>query len=235
MPSTASGARQAVPGWAKWLIGLAIVAMLVAGLSLYYTFNPSQQEPQAGPSTPAATDTTPSPRPSGSADSGIGVVTGCFVGPQDSTQALLAAQEKAPHTTAGAVELAGQFVKWSSQFPLPTVGGAQKVDAQIVSDKADETVARLVDETEASQEAEAETYSTSFEQGYYFVLERSPDEVVVSIFGAAVREGVETPVASIYGTLTMVWEDGAWHLAAEESVQSPQQVVDSGTPFAGGC
>jgi hypothetical protein len=206
-PATDNGdSPRGVPLWAKGLIGLAVVAIVAAGISVYYTFNPTQADPQVQPSTPAPSPSRPAPSQPAEAGSGVGVVTGCFVGPQDNTQALLAAQEKAPHTTSGAVELAGQFMKWARQYPLPTLEGAKTVDERVVSDAANDSVPRFAEKAKNDRPQNAKPYATSFEQGYYLVLEQSADRVVVSIYGGALPEGTDTPMASVYGTLTMAWD-----------------------------
>ena len=234
----------AVPGWAKLLIGLVAVLIVVAGVAVYYSLDDdqapqSQQTPSpasnvsSAPTSPSAETTTSSPPPATAAPAGV--ASGCIVGPDNSTEALLLAQQEAPHTTEGATDLAGQILKWINQFPRPSSVQVEQALESLGASSADESVTTL-----AAQLSELRTdvpsFSTSLDEGGYAVLEEQSDLVRVSVYGAAERYENDPEAGAAAATYTLIWEDDMWRiLSSSAGAQSYEQMAATGTPFTGGC
>lgn len=233
-------------GRSRWpyVIGAVILVAAIGG-GIAYSVTRPDPEPIAGPtsSTPTPTPTAPSGS-SGSGDDEDDVApTGCLGGLDRTPTMVLAAQADATHTTYGAVEVATAFYRWSWQYPHPAAADADAVSAGIMSSTANDSFrdlassyVALADTDMTSGQIPANTpFHLSTTNGLWMVSEGSTaDKVEVNLAEGYVVNGELSPTKGAVISLTMLWEDGAWHL---ESGGTPDQtqLANGGTRYTGGC
>ena len=230
-------------GRSRWphVIGAAILIAAIGGGIAYSVTRPTT-EPNAAPTSNTPTPTTPAT--SGNSSLGDDVApTGCLGG-QDRTAAMvLAAQAEARHTTYGAVEVATAFYRWGWQYPHPVAAEADAVSAGIMASTANDSFkdlasayAAFADTDMTSGQVPANTpFHLSTTNGLWMVSEGSTaDKVEVNLAEGYVVNGELSPTKAAVISLTMIWEEGAWHL---ESGGTPNQakLTNGGTRYTGGC
>jgi hypothetical protein len=156
---------------------------------------------------------------------------------------VLGAQAAAKHTTYGAVEVATAFYRWLWQYPYPTAAEADAVSVGIMASTANDSFqdlaaayATFADADMTSGQVPDNTpFHLSTTNGLWMISEGSTaDKVEVNLGESYVIDGELSPTKAAVISLTMLWEDGAWHL---ESGGSPDQakLTNGGTRYTGGC
>ncbi|WP_236628850.1 hypothetical protein [Cryobacterium roopkundense] len=233
-------------GRSRWphVIGAAILVIAISGGIAYTVTRPDSK------SNAAPTSSTPTPTAaasggsSGSGDDEDDVApTGCLGGPDRTAAMVLAAKAEAKHTTFGAVEVATAFYRWGWQYPHPVSADADAVSAGIMASTANASFRDLSSAYEGFAEADMTSgqvpastpFHLSTTNGLWMVSEGSTaDKVEVNLAVGYVINGELSPTKAAVISLTMVWEEGAWHL---ESGGTPDQakLSNGGTRYTGGC
>lgn len=236
---TASGRSR----WPLVIIGAVVVVALGGGIA--YSVIGRDAEPVAVPSS-AAPSPTSSPSAtggsSGAGDEEDGVApTGCLGGQDRNVNMVLTAQAEAKQTAFGAVEVATSFYRWLWQYPNPSPTDADAVSAGVIASTANESFKDLagsyqgVSDMTAGEVPAATPFHLSSTNGLWLVSEASTsDRVEVNLAEGYVIDGELSPSKSAVIALTMVWEDGGWHV---ESGGTPDQakLANGGTRYTGGC
>lgn len=230
-------------GRSRWphVIGAAILVVVIGGGIAYSVTRPTS-EPNAAPTSSTPTPTAPTT--SGNADLGDDVApTGCLGGLDRNADMVLTAQAAARHTTYGAVEVATAFYRWLWQYPHPVAAEADAVSAGIMASTANDSFQDLASAYEAFADADMTSgqvpantpFHLSTTNGLWMISEgSSADKVEVNLAEGYVVNGALSPTKAAVISLTMIWQDGAWHL---ESGGTPDQtrLTNGGTRYTGGC
>lgn len=218
--SSTADARRGFPRWAWFVIGIAVVIALVAGVSAWYQAAPRATGPTT--SAPATSDAAALPN-------------GCLAGASNEADGLLKAQKEAPRSEAGAVGLAAAVLRWIAQYPRPTAGDGATVSTAILAKGATGTVANLAANLAAAKPLPGITSgSLNFADGRYVVEEATADMVRVTVGGAEVRNGKPTD-QKIASTITLVWEDDVWKVRSDGNERPLDDLFATGSAFSGGC
>jgi hypothetical protein len=213
-----------------WVIGGAFLMIVIVVVVVALRANRAEvPAPTATtPSTTATTEPTFDAAP-----------TGCLGGPIRDAAMILTAQEEAPHTSAGAVEVAASFIRWLNQYPYPT-----SADAELVAESAIASSAPTKDlvgffETQPNLSGglvpDYTPYFLSTVPGVYHVESSSNDTVEVTVGTALVLEGELSPTLKGSITVTVDWEDGGWKFVSSEGTRTTQDLFAIGQPFTDGC
>lgn len=236
-------------GRSRWpyVIGAIIVLLGLIGGIAYVTTRPGGEPDAATPSS--APVATPSPSPSGSGgSSGAGdgqegeAPTGCLGGPDRDAAMVVAAQQEAPHTGFGAVEVATAFYRFLWQYPYPSQADIDEVGATIFSEGTPESFADISGGYASAGDNPTQDYvpaGTEFQlsttNGLWVVSEGSAgDRVEVSLGAGYVIDGALSPTRSAVNGFVMVWENDAWHVDVGLTVDQ-DRLAAGGTRFTRGC
>jgi len=216
--------------------------VVVIGGGIAYSVTRPAADPIAAP-----TSSTPTPTaPATSGNEGLGddvAPTGCLGGFDRNADMVLTAQAEAKHTTFGAVEVATAFYRWGWQYPYPVPAEADAVSADIMASTANDSFQDLASAYETFADADMTSgqvpantpFHLSTTNGLWMISEgSSADKVEVNLAEGYVVNGALSPTKAAVISLTMIWEDDAWHL---ESGGTPDQakLTNGGTRYTGGC
>lgn len=212
-------------------VALSIVVVIVVAVAAWYTFRPASTTPTTAPTSATS--------PAASAP-GTGLANGCLAGPGKTVKALIHAQIMAPHTTLGAIELAGAFDRWATQFPWPSSADAKLASSAFAAKSASPVISDLPAyfssrPTQTNPSNAGETAGVSYATGRYFIDSASPTKTVVVLGSKVVENGAVSASKARSVTLSMVWESGVWKVSDMSYTMDPQELFDQGTPFVGGC
>jgi hypothetical protein len=213
-----------------WVIGgaLLVIAVVVVAIAL---LSGRAEAPVPTATTPGSTNTT---EPSSDV-----APTGCLGGPNRDAAMILAAQEEAAHTSAGAVEVAASFVRWIQRFPYPSRTEATQVGERILGDASftDDLASYLEAEPDLSGGivSPGQTYFMSTVPGVWHVESNTVDEVAVTIGSGFVVEGSLSPTLRSSITITLEWQDGAWKVIEADGTRTTQDLYAIGQPLVEGC
>jgi hypothetical protein len=155
---------------------------------------------------------------------------------------VLAAQQEAPHTTFGAVEVATAMHRWLWQYPSPTTEEATAVSESLIASEAPDGYRDLAgyfegvgDDPSTGVVAAGTPFYVSSTNGVWRVTEDStPDRIKVTMGTSYVIDGALSPTETTVNGFAMVWEDDAWHVAAGVVVDQ-EKLGAGGTRYTGGC
>lgn len=207
-----------LPRWAVILLAVALVAVLIAGISAIYTS--TRKDEVVAP--------TPPPMAAGGAD-------GCIAGNINDAPSLLDGARQQPRTPQGAAATAAGFLRFALQYPWPS---EQQLTA-VISDMyvlapGEDAQAMAKDALSTSAPENAQTAGFSVADGRYVIEPASTqDEVQVSIASQVIVDGRERGVSAT--TFTMAWGDGIWKFVDSEEITDEQRILDNGVAFVGGC
>lgn len=208
-----------LPRWAMILLAVAIVAVLIAGISAIYT---STRKDEVAAPTPAP------PVAAGGAD-------GCIAGNINDAPSLLDGAHQQPHTSQGAAATAAGFLRFTAQYPWPS----EQQLTTVISDMYDLAPEEDANEIAKSYRSNAapdnvQTAGFSVADGRYVIEPASTqDEVQVSIASQVIIDSKERGVSAT--TFTMAWSEGIWKFADSEDIDDEQRILDNGVAFVGGC
>ncbi|WP_380162763.1 hypothetical protein [Kineococcus sp. R86509] len=213
---------------------VAVIVALVAVTATVLIMAPRGREAvEASPevsssSAPATTDpSAASPSPS------VSQVTadGCLGGAVELNRAIVSAQEQAPLTAEGAAAFTATLLRWTSASPAP----AYKADTATQVLAQDATT--LVQDWVASQAPANVTTAADLSSGRFYIESYSPTRAVVSYIAAATgtQDGVELVPATISGAVTLVAQNGTWHLQNLTSERDVSDLQAVSSPYTGGC
>jgi hypothetical protein len=230
-------------GRSRWphVIAAAVVVIGVAGGIVYSSAQPGGNPAAVATSQPSASaPSTPGSSGAGDTDNGV-APTGCLGGQDRNANMVLAAQKAAPHTSFGAVETAASFYRWLWQSPQPTKADADAVAARIMAKAANESFKDLAASYASTPDMTGgrvpagTPFHLSTTNGVWTVTEGSnSNQVEVNLGAGYVINGELSPTRAALITLTLVWEDDAWHLLSGDTPDQAK-LAAGGTRFTGGC
>ena len=226
-----------------WLITAVIVLLaIIAGIVAFTVGRNSA--PTADPTTSVPTTTnapTTDPTPSGEDESDDAVPTGCLGGPGRDAAMVLSAQDAAPHTMFGAVEVATAFLRAVLQYPYPSDAEAELINASLVASGAHDSMdisaavyERAGDITNGNVPPGTPFYVSTIGGLWLVSPDSTSDRMTVSVNATYVIDGALSPTATVAGTYTVVWEDDAWRIAGAGR-PDVAAIAAGGTQFTGGC
>ena len=218
--------------WLRFFIGLVTIAAIIAVATVYF----------GGRTNPAAPNAVATPTSSPASEIPVAVdaaPTGCLGGPDRTAAMVLAAQQTAPHTTNGAIEVAAAYVRWLNQYPYPSTADADAVSLAGLAQGAPTKDIRGFFATNPNLSGGLVPDSTSFYlstvPGVWHLEKASEEEVVATIGAGLVIEGALSPTLKGSITVTLNWEDGQWKFDSSVGTRTTQDLYSIGTPFTGGC
>jgi len=214
--------------WPFVLIGLVIIGAIIAALTVYGPWRSSE---------PTATPTgTPVPTTTGVDDIDP---TGCLGGSERDAAMVIAAQDEAPHTSGGAIEVATAFVRWLNQYPYPRASDIDQIEKTALAADAPtkDVAAFFASEPNLSGGLvpDRTEYYLSTVPGVYNLESVADDSVTASIGTALVIEGAMSPTLKGSITVTMQWQDDKWKFVSSEGTRTTEDLYSIGLPFTGGC
>lgn len=212
--------------------GVIIIAIVVA----YVVGRSASPEAAAPPQATANGDSDANGSSTG--DSAPG---GCLGGEAQGNKMLLDAQEDAPHTSFGAVDMAAAFMRWAYRRPYPTDRDIRVIGAEIVSPDASpgfrdigSSYQNATDITRGVVPGET-PFSLSLANGAWLVRQESTvDRVTVDLTANYVIDGVLSPTKTAAISATFVWQQGSWRLLSEQP-PDVDALSAGGTQFVAGC
>ena len=217
---------EARPPRRKWpwiLTGVAVVALLIAaGVWFGTRAIDAPANPTAAPSPSAPADVEP---------------TGCLGGNTRDAAMVLAAQEAAPHTSNGAVEVAAAFERWVTRYPVASQSEAEQLEAALMAPDAPDLAGSLASEPNLSAGLvpTGTPFYVSTVPGVWNLESYSNDEAVVSIGTGVVIDGALHPAFRISSMYTLNWGETGWTIAAANQPRPTEQLFPIGTGFTEGC
>lgn len=218
--------------WPIVLVVLVAVAGLVTGVSMWFQKFPPSSTTSTAPTEPVASF-SPTVPAAGLADPPNGCIAG--TGSVGATP-FLAAAAKAPHTTTGAVEVAGAYQRWGARSPWPTVAESEQVVKELAAPDADASITGLPKRM-ATLNAEGSIGDArlTLTDGRYIVESASPDDVAVSTAGTVIQNGQPVPDRAQTNTFTLTWKSSRWMLVSAHPSRTTEDLFTNGARFAGGC
>ncbi|GAB7190761.1 hypothetical protein NUM3379_14680 [Kineococcus sp. NUM-3379] len=231
---TSRGVPRGAPWWAWVLVALlaaGAAAALTAALLVHRDRDGAPAPLRALPAVAPALAQVPGGTAAAAAPAaGAPAADGCLGGPSDLDAAVVAAQ-RAPLTDAGAASFAATLLRWATATPAPPQQAATA--AAVLT--ADATAAAR--NLSGTHDPERTTLTTSLADGRWYVESSRPGEAVVSVLARAsgTREGEPQGEAWLAGSLVLSSADGVWRLRDITGARSVDDLLDVGTPYAGGC
>jgi hypothetical protein len=164
--------------------------------------------------------------------------TGCLGGDARDAAMVLAAQEAAPHTSNGAVDVAAALVRWSRRYPVPTPEEAKAVQAALIAPEAgyDLTAAFEGDPNlSSSLVPDGETFYVSTVPGVWNLESYSNDTARVSIGTGLVIKGELHPTFRLSTMYTLQWSEAGWVVVEANQPRPTEELFPIGTGFTEGC
>ncbi|WP_165068683.1 hypothetical protein [Marisediminicola senii] len=226
-PTTTTRRRRTITA----IAGLVVVAALIAAALFFANRSPAE----APEPTPTSTST---PTPSATIEPDA-APTGCLGGEERDAAMVLAAQEQAPQTSNGAIEVATAFVRWLNRFPYPT-----EEDAALVQQSGLAAAAPTTDLTgffasnpnlSGGLVADGVSYFLSTVTGVYHLESASPTLVTASVGTAIAEEGAISPSLKGSITVTVAWEEDRWKFVSSEGTRTTEDLFAIGRPYTSGC
>lgn len=224
--------RPPLPRWI-WITGAAVVAAAVVVGVVLWAQRPTDGD--ATPTTPATTE--PSSAPGTDPD----VVTGCLAEGKG-VEMLLATQEAAPHSEAGAVEFATAALRWNMQWPWPPAEDWATVTEKTWTgadgfDQAQYDALVAGPNASGGVIAEGTPFHLTSVLGRWYVDSYDGDSARVTVGAAYVVGDAVSPVYRALGTYDLEWTDAGWKTASLSKTHTVQELFDDGlgTTYVGGC
>ena len=218
--------------WLRIFIGLVAIAAIIAVATVYF----------GGRTNPAAPNAVATPTSSPASEVPVAVdaaPTGCLGGPDRTAAMVLAAQQAAPYTTNGAIEVAAAFTRWIQRFPYPAAQESEAVGTALLArDSFTNDLTSYLDgspDLSGGMVQGGTDYYMSTVPGIWKVESSSPDRVEVTVGSAFVVDGALSPTLKSSITVVTVWENGHWKIAEANGTRTTQDLYAAGSPFAGGC
>lgn len=199
-------------------------------------------QPSESPQPTESTQPNPSPSESATADpdsTADPAPTGCLAGPELTAEALLLAQERAPHSANGAVEATMALARFIMQRPYPSLADQEVVQrAGIAEGSSIDLVTLYEGEPVIAPDAAPESAAVAaYSVGGAWLLDSyTEDRAIVSVAYYFISDGRVLGNYGFVSTYVLKWQNG-WQLHSVETPQhSPNAIInDVGTPFTGGC
>jgi hypothetical protein len=229
MPS----ATKARTTWIWVLVGLVLVGAVAVFATLTLSNGKSNAEPTQNPGptsvpTPSATSGDPRATP-----------TGCLGGTGRDAAMVLEAEDLAPRSSTGAVEVAAAFVRWLNQYPYPTAEDSRLIQTHALAEDA--PTQDIVGFFESGPNLsgglvpDQTDYHLSTVAGVYHIESVSPEAAIISIGTSLVQNGALSP--SLKGSITveLSWQDGGWKFVSSEGTRTTEDLFAIGQDFTDGC
>ncbi len=227
-----SAPRPGLPRWAWILIALlAAIALVAVAVAVFGRQDRTVVLPAVpAPSRPTASlpsSTTPAPPspPETLAD-------GCLGGVLQLDEAVLAAQQQAPLTPAGAASFAATVARWAFSSPSPAgqVPTAKQILAADATDAARHSLS-------SSSDLQGSGGALDFTGGKYYIEFFDGRSATVSYLASSnpTLDGVPQGQVTLAGTAHLVAVNGTWRyqdLTTSLSIADLQRI---GVPYSGGC
>lgn len=228
----------------RWLIAAGVVVALLCVAVIGYVAG-RQGLPRASGTTSPSSPTRTQPAaasPSASASDVLGSApTGCLGGPRRDAAMVLAAQEQAPHTPYGAVEVAAALFRWAVQFPEPTAADVHEVAPVFAESRRAIAQQQLIADYRANPNPSAglvpdgQPFHLSTANGQWLIARGGTgDQLTVGVEATFVVNGVQSPTKSLTESFDLIWEGGAWRLHGLAEGDAGR-LASGGTHFTGGC
>lgn len=232
-----NAARRAARAGRNLLIALVVGAVIIVVIVVAYMAGRTTSEPAANPEAPTtASQATESPdEPSGAAP------TGCVGGSSLDSAMVLSAQQSAPRTSFGAVEVAAAFFRWTYQSPHPTRTDVRAASAIFLPDSAVSAQRDLMSEYERHPDPSNGVVENGRNfhlttVGARWVVQAGVNDTRqrVSILAPFVIDGEVSATKTAAEAFELQWTDGAWRVVGLAEVDSSKVAV-GGTAFSAGC
>jgi hypothetical protein len=227
-----------------WLvIAAAITVVIVVVAVAAYLAGRSSGSGSTGSSRSAVAAPSASAVPTASStDDTLGAApTGCLGGPSRTDAMVLAAQQQAPHTAYGAVEVAAAVFRWAIRSPEPTAADVRGIAPIFTRGKRAAAQQQLIADYNANPNPsggvvpDGQSFYLTTANGQWLVPSgATADRAAVDVQALFVINGAVSPTKSLTETLNLVWEDGTWHLDGLAKGNA-EGLASGGTQFTGGC
>lgn len=241
-PTSPPKPRAGLPRWAWALIALLVVVTVISVTVAVFASSGREvivlPPPNTGtPTAPATAPISPPASPSATAGSSSPpVADGCLGGATNLDQAVLAAQQQADLTPAGAAGFTATLVRWALSGPPSPY---QRVTADKILTRDATSAARnaLSSTKTTSPGADNSTASIVFTDGRYYIEAADTSTAIISWVATArgTLSGSPLAPATIAGTIHLKSINGVWRLQDLTYDRSIEDISNIGTPYAGGC
>lgn len=212
---------------------VAVVVALVAVTATVLIMAPRGREAVEASSSSPSSETSTGTAPPASPTPSTSQVTadGCLGGAIELNRAIVSAQEQAPLTAEGAAAFTATLLRWTSASPAP----AYKADTATQVLAQDATT--LVQDWVAAQAPTNVTTAADLSSGRFYIESYSPTRVVVSylVTGTGTQDGVAISPLTLSGAVTLVAQNGTWHLQDLTSERAVEDLETVSSPYTGGC
>ncbi|GAA1062031.1 hypothetical protein [Agromyces bracchium] len=164
--------------------------------------------------------------------------TGCLGGGSRDAAMVLAAQDQAPHTSNGAVEVAAAVLRWMHQYPVPSVDDIDQFEQQLVASSSPYDLASAYADdpnTSGSLVPDGTPFHLSTVPGVWHLESYSDVDAVVTVGAGLVIDGELHPTFRMAKTFTLTWADDGWQFDEASLDRTTEELFAIGTPFTGGC
>lgn len=221
----------------RWLFiagGAAVAIAAVAGVSIYYSSQGTEQPAPSAAQPPTSSAPAATPAPGASFD-GRGP-NGCAGGQTIDAQMVLTAQQEADNSTDGAVEVAAAFTRWIARTPLPSAEEAATIEAEVLAADAftDDLAAYLATGPNLTGVGGGEVHFSTI-NGVWQIESSTPDSATVSIGSSIVSNGALDSTQGNSTTVDLVREDDRWKVVRGDARVELNVLFENGIEFDGGC
>ena len=235
-------------GRSRWplVLGTAALIVIIGGGVLYATTRPHSTTAAPSARSPQTPSDTPSPSATGGSsgagdDEDAAPPTGCAGGLDRNAAMVLAAQQTAGHSAYGAVEVATAFYRFTWQSPAPSESELSTVSSALMAKEANPSFKDLAaaygntgDITNGLVAAGTPFHLSTTNGLWHVSPDSTNDRVTVSIATGYVIDGALSPTKVAAIGMTMVRQNGVWHLLRGVSVNQ-DQLANGGVRYTGGC
>lgn len=212
-----------------WLAAAAVaVVVIVAGVVGLSLANGPRDDAGPGPVQSTGPIATPS-APASSAPPVAAGVDGCLGGDARSTQSVLDAQSRAPHTTEGAVSFAIAFARWLAQKP------AVPQDEVTLIGSTASRIPNLAEVAASAAKVDASQFYVTSLNGYYRIDTFTADRVELTLMLPLVVNGAIDPTLNLMPSYAVVWTEKGWVIEDGLSVKDANTLRTTGVPIPGAC
>jgi hypothetical protein len=219
--------------WIWVVVALIVVAAIAVFATVTMTNGKSNAEPTQNPGSSSV------PAPSVTSGDSDTTPTGCLGGTGRDAAMVLEAQDLAPQTSTGAVEVAAAFVRWLNQYPYPTAEDARLIQTHALAEEAPtQDIAGFFESgpnLSGGLVPDHTDYYLSTVAGVYHIESVSPEAASISIGTSLVENRAISPSLKGSITVSLAWEDGGWKFVSSEGTRTTEDLFAVGQDFTDGC